>query len=261
VGRRDAGTEGAARAARHLYQRLQELGIDAEIDEFTDDTPIGPLPFRNVIGRLPGRGKGLIVLGTHFDTKSGMDEGFQGANDSGSSTGLLIELARVLAAGPVLGPEIQFAFFDGEECLFEYGPIDGLHGSRKMVADLVRSGRHNDLLAVIVLDMIGDRDLNVQLPRNTTPSLVQLAFQAAREEGVREYFHWFGGKILDDHEPFLREGLPALLMIDFEFGSAPGLNDYWHTPEDTLDKLSVKSLDIVGRVALRLVRRLADMDR
>ncbi|MDZ4198915.1 MAG: M28 family peptidase, partial [Kiritimatiellia bacterium] len=256
LGLRDAGTEGAARAAEYLRERLLALGVEARIDEFTEVTVTGQLPFRNVIGRLPGRGDGLIILGSHFDTKAGMGDGFQGANDSGSSTGLLLELARVLAAGPVMGPEIQFAFFDGEECQVAYGPNDGLHGSRKMARDLVASGRRSDVLAVLVLDMIGDRDLTVTLPRNATPRLLSLAFEAARAEEARRHFSLFRSEILDDHVPFLEQGMPAIVLIDFEYGHAPGLNDYWHTLEDSMDKLSAESLDIVGRVVLRMIRML-----
>jgi len=257
LGLRDAGTEGAARAAGHILNRLTAIGVDAHIEEFLDETPSGPLSFRNVIGRLPGRGEGLLVIGSHFDTRRGIGDGFQGANDSGSSTGLLLELARVLAKGPVLGPEIWFAFFDGEESQISYGPKDGLHGSRKLAGDLVSAGRVPDVLAVLVLDMIGDRNLTVTMPRNVTPHLLSLVFDAARAEQVRNQFVLSSSSILDDHAPFLDRGLPALVWIDFEYGQRSGGNEYWHTPEDTVDKLSAESLDIVGRVALRTVRRLS----
>ncbi len=253
LGLRDAGTPGAAAAADHIRGRLRAVGVEAEIEEFEDETPFGPRTFRNVVGRLPGRGEGLIILGSHFDTKRGMPDGFQGANDSGSSTGLLIELARVLRAGPVLGPEIRFAFFDGEECLIQYGPRDGLHGSRHMARALVDRQRARDVLAVLVLDMIGDRDLTVMIPRNTHPDLARALFAAAAEEGVRERFRLSPTSILDDHAPFLQAGMPAALLIDFEYGSGPGRNDYWHTAEDTLDKLSAESLTLVGRVVVRFL--------
>jgi len=253
LGLRDAGTPGAAAAAAHIRDRLRAVGVEAEIDEFEDDTPLGPMVFRNVIGRLPGRGEGLIVLGSHFDTKRGMPEGFQGANDSGSSTGLLIELARVLKAAPTLGPEIRFAFFDGEECAVAYGPRDGLHGSRRMARELVERQRARDTLAVLVLDMIGDRDLTVTIPRNTHPGLARALFAAAAEEGARDRFRLAPAAILDDHVPFLQAGMPAALLIDFEYGSGPGRNDYWHTAGDTMDKLSAESLALVGRVTIRFL--------
>lgn len=253
LGLRDSGTPGAAAAAAHIRDRLRAIGVEVDIEEFEDDTPLGPMVFRNVIGRLPGRGEGLILLGSHFDTKRGMPEGFQGANDSGSSTGLLIELARVLKAGPKLGPEIRFAFFDGEECIVAYGPRDGLHGSRRMARQLVDRQRARDVLAVLVLDMIGDRDLTVMIPRNTHPDLARALFAAAAEEGERDRFRLAPTAILDDHVPFLQAGMPAALLIDFEYGSGPGRNDYWHTAEDTMDKLRAESLALVGRVTIRFL--------
>lgn len=258
IGPRVSGTEGAARAAEHLRDRLTALGVEARMDEFTDKTPAGPVTFRNVIGRLPGRGEGRIVLGSHYDTKLGMPDGFQGANDSGSSTGLLLELARVLAAGPESGPEIWFVFFDGEECRTEYGPGDGLHGSRRLAAELAALPPEPKTLGVLILDMIGDRDLSLTLPRNVSPPLLALAFECAREEGLRQKFRLSEFTILDDHVPFLERGFPALVLIDFLYGPGSADNSYWHTAEDTLDKLSAKSLEEVGRVTLRLVRRLPD---
>ena len=256
LGLRDAGTPGARRAAEHIRARLEAVGVEARIESFEDDTPQGRWTFHNVVGRLPGRGAGLLILGSHFDTKAGMPEGFEGANDSGSSTGLLIELARVLRAAPRVPPEIQFVFFDGEECVVEYGPRDGLHGSRYYARHLVKSGRARDVRAVLVLDMVGDRDLTITLPRHQTPALLQHLLAAAREEGIRDRFTLWPTSILDDHVPFLEAGMPAALLIDFEYGSAPGLNDYWHTAEDTLDKLSAESLRRIGRVTLRWLNRL-----
>ena len=256
LGPRDAGTPGGERAALHLRGRLEALGIEAHIDAFEDPTPIGPLVFRNVVGRLPGRGRGRIILGSHFDTKRGMGPDFEGANDSGSSTGLLLELARVMAEGPEADPEIWFAFFDGEESIERYGPRDGLHGSRRMARALVADGRASGVRAVIVLDMVGDRDLTITLPHNATPWLLARVLDAASAEGVRERFRLLPHAIIDDHEPFLDAGMPAVNLIDFEYGSAPGLNDYWHTDEDRMDKIRAESLGIVGRVTLRLVNTL-----
>jgi len=256
LGPREAGTPGAERAAAHIRSRLEAAGIEARIECFEDDVPGGRAVFRNVIGRLPGRGEGLIVLGSHYDTKSGMPEGFEGANDSGSSTGLLIELARVFREGPVVGPEIRWVFLDGEECRVAYGPRDGLHGSRHLARQLVEEGRAKDVRAVLVLDMVGDRDLTFTLPRNQTPALLRRLLAAARAENVRERCRLLPHDVLDDHEPFLRAGLPAALLMDFEYGRAPGLNDYWHTAEDRLDKLSAESLTMAGRVVVRFVNNL-----
>ena len=255
LGPRVSGSTGAERAAAYLAGRLESLGLEAEVDTFEDATPSGPVTFRNVYGHRPGRGDTLIVLASHYDTKGGLAPDFVGANDSGSSTGLLLALAAVLReAHPRAG--LLFAFVDGEECARRYGPHDGLHGSRRLAAAMKRDGRARHVRAVIVLDMVGDRDLSITLPRNGTPALTALVLKSARAEGVRPQFALAAGDILDDHVPFLEAGMPAVDIIDFAYGSAPGRNDYWHTPADTLDKLSPASLQTIGRVVLRMINDL-----
>ena len=257
LGQRDAGTPGAERAARHLSECLSALGLDVEMNTFEDATPSGTLVFRNVIGRLPGGVAPLVLLGTHYDTKSGIGPRFQGANDSGSGTGVLLELARVFSeTGLPEGLDVWWVFFDGEECQRAYGPMDGLHGSRHLAKRLARSERARDVRAVLIVDMVGDTDLNITLPADTDPKLAARIFSAARAEGVREYFALMRGGMLDDHTPFLEAGWPTANLIDFTFGSAPGLNDYWHTEADRLEAISADSLEIVGRV---LVRMLLDL--
>ena len=256
VGPRDAGTPGAERAANVLADRLRALGVEAAIQEFREPSPLGPeTVFRNVLGRIPGRTDRIVLLGSHYDTKAGIPD-FVGANDSGSSTGLLLELARAFAAAGTPELEIRFAFFDGEESRIEYGPADGFHGSRHLARTMAADGSLSNVVAMILLDMVGDRDLTLTIPRNCTPWLVSAAFAAARAEGVRERFQLYPYNVGDDHVAFFERGVPALNLIDFEFGSGPGLNDYWHTPADTLDKVSAESLDLVGRVVARLVADL-----
>jgi len=260
-GARDAGTPGAARAAAWIVAQLQGDGLSARIDTFTDDTPAGPLPCHNVLAELPpasGRDAPapvpIIVLLSHFDTKSGIAADFVGANDGGSSTGLLLELARILRHAPLRHCRVWFAFVDGEECRVAFGPHDGLHGSRRLAAQLVAD--RQPVRAVILLDMIGDRDLNVTLPANGSAALTQLAFDAAWTVGARDRFGLAEGGILDDHQPFLDAGFPAVDLIDFRYGSEPGLNDYWHTPQDTPDKLAASSLTTVGQVVAEMLRQL-----
>jgi len=255
LGSRDAGTTGSLKAARHLKERLVAVGVQADMDEFKDDTPRGTITMRNVIGRLPGEGKGLIILCSHYDTKSGITN-FDGANDSASSSAALLEMASVMARGPVVPPTIEFAFFDGEECMNHYGPSDGLHGSRHMAGQLIQRRETDNVKAVILLDMIGDSDLSVTIPRNSSASLAAATFAAAEEEGARSKFSLFPFEIGDDHDPFYQAGMPAIDIIDFQFGSAPGRNDYWHTSQDTMDKISAKSLETVGRVTVRVVNKL-----
>lgn len=263
---RHSGSPGAQKAAEHLAARLRALDIEASLDEFEEETPAGQMLFRNVTGILRGQAANgqpaeeWIVVGAHYDTKSGIAENFQGANDSGSGVGILLELGRVIGTSPRMPVNFLLAFFDGEECRFQYGKNDGLHGSRRLAKQLVQDGRAAKVRAVIILDMIGDRDLNIAIPRNSAPSLISALFNAAEAEGTRAKFALCPKEILDDHQPFLSAGMPAIDVIDFDYGSAPDRNDYWHTPEDTVDKLSVRSLEIVGKTVLRLLNDLIRTD-
>ena len=261
IGPRPSGSQGARNAAQYLEKRLLDLGVETIIDEFNDLTPSGETTFRNVIGVISGKNEGVIILVSHYDTKSGISADFAGANDSGSSTGLLLEMARLLRQSAAMRQDIVIALLDGEECMKSYGRHDGLHGSRYFAKTLVRNERAENVLAVIVLDMVGDRNLMVSIPRNSSSKLTSLVFDSAREEGARLKFSLATTSILDDHVPFLHAGMPAIDLIDFEFGSAPGKNDYWHTDEDTLDKLSAESLEIVGRVLVRVLNKLTRTSR
>ncbi|MBI3985980.1 MAG: M28 family peptidase [Lentisphaerae bacterium] len=270
LGPKIAGTPGAETAAASLYARLQALGLKASLDVFTEPAPGGPTVFRNITAELQGRGsrsdhsrsdRGLtsnwVVLCAHYDTKSGIGESFAGANDSGSGTGLLLELGRALRDGRPHNVNVLLAFLDGEECKKTYGAMDGLHGSRRLARQLHQDGRSGNVRGVILLDMIGDRDLTITLPRNGSIALVSQVLTAAGEEGARLNFTLSTMTITDDHQPFLDAGMPAVDLIDFEYGSAPGKNDYWHTAADTMDKLSADSLQTVGRVVIRTLNRLA----
>ncbi len=252
---RDAMTPGAERAAQWLKDKLLSNGIKtAMIDTFTDKTPLGDATFHNVEAVIPGQTPRTILLLSHFDTKSGISPAFQGANDSGSSTGLLLELARIIAASGTPRYTIQIVFLDGEECKINFDAQDGLHGSRYLAKKMKREKR--DLAAVILMDMIGDRDLHIQLPHNGDGALRACALRAADATGDRKHIGLYDGVILDDHQPFLDAGFPAVDLIDFAFGSAPGENNYWHTPHDTLDKLSAESLAITGRIVLEMINQL-----
>ena len=255
LGPRDSGTDGAARAARWLASALSASGLEPRIDAFLDATPTGSTPFRNVLAEWPGREPEWVVLLSHYDTKSGVSADFAGANDGGSSTGLLLALADLIVKrGNTPRRGVQFAFLDGEECLRSYADDDGLHGSKRLAAQWRTSSRQ--VSAVILLDMIGDAHLTFTVPRNSSPALKLLLFDAAQAQHCRDRVTLFESDILDDHQPFLDSGLPAIDLIDFRYGSRPGLNDYWHTPEDTLDKLSAASLGQVGAVVLEMLHRL-----
>ena len=253
LGPRDAGTPGAARAADWIADALRTAGIEVVRDTFEDDTPAGRRTFHNVLGRLPGEHKGRLLLLSHFDTKAGIAPDFIGANDGGSSTGLLLALAEWLARQPRrLG--IDFAFLDGEECLYSYQENDGLHGSRRLARQMRQQGA--PLRAVILLDMIGDQDLRFTVPRNSSSELKLLLLDATMAQACRDRVVLLDHDILDDHQPFLDYGFPAIDLIDFHYGTRPGANDIWHTPGDTLDKLSADSLQMVGAVTLEMLRRI-----
>jgi glutaminyl-peptide cyclotransferase len=251
---RDGGTPEAERAALWLRDRLATHGVAATVDRFTDTTPRGPKPFSNVLATLPGECDEWIVLLSHFDTMRGIGGGFQGANDGGSSTGLLLELAKIIQASAPRKFNVLCAFLDGEECMFGYSDRDGFHGSKHLARQLKE--KHTKIKAVILMDMVGDRDLKLTLPSNGTAALRVLALEAAEATGDRAKIGLFDGDIFDDHQAFLDLGYPAVDLIDFDYGSRPGLNDYWHTPKDTLDKLSSDSLHVTGRIVLEMINRL-----
>jgi len=195
---RDAGTPGGEKAALWLQNRLKARGLDgATVDRFTELTPLGPREFRNVLATIPGTGDTWIVLLSHFDTMSGIGDGFQGANDGASSTGLLIELAAALQASAPRQDNILCAFMDGEECMLAYSDRDGFHGSKRLAKAMKRDGKK--VKAVILMDMVGDRDLKITIPRNGAPELRVLALEAAEATGDRDKVGLFDGFIYDDH--------------------------------------------------------------
>jgi hypothetical protein len=258
LGPRDALTPGAEEAAKWIARKLAEAGLEPEVDEFDDPGPDGGRRvFHNVMATVRGRGEhakgaGGVLLLSHYDTKAGIGLGFVGANDGASSTALLLALAAKFAREPA-ARDVGFAFLDGEECRRAYGEHDGLHGSRRLARRLKGEGARFD--AVILLDMVGDSDLCITLPRNGTARLQTMVLDAAKAMGLRDKVRLLPYDILDDHQPFLDAGFPAVDIIDFEYGSAPGLRDYWHTEQDTVDKLSAQSLQDVADIVVEMVRR------
>ena len=243
VGPRPAGSEPLARARRYIVDELKKAGARVREQAFTAPTPDGPVRMVNVIAELPGRRPEVILVGGHYDTKFFPNFTFVGANDGGSSSGFLLELARVLGPRP---REFTYwiVFFDGEEARREWSATDGIYGSRHLVASLERDGRVRRLRAVVVVDMIGDRKLNIRRDPISTPWLTDLLWGSARRLGHRAHFLDDPLAVEDDHVPFLKAGIPSALIIDFDY------DPYWHTPQDTLDKLSPRSLQIVGEILL-----------
>lgn len=242
-GPRPAGSEALAKARGYIVKELKKTGARIREQPFAAQTPDGPIRMVNVIAELPGRRPEAILVGGHYDTKFFPSFTFVGANDGGSSSGLLLELARSLARRP---REFTYwiVFFDGEEARREWSPTDGIYGSRHLAGSLQREGRTAQLRAVVVVDMIGDRRLDIRREAASTPWLTDLLWGSARRLGYRAHFLEETLAVEDDHAPFLRAGIPSALLIDFNY------EPYWHTPEDTLDKLSPRSLQVVGDVLL-----------
>lgn len=251
-GKRYAGTAENQRQAAFLAARAAEYGAAVTTDRFTCLTSAGKLEFANITAEIKGRSDDFVIIGSHYDVKriaSAPD--FEGANDSASSAALLLEMIRAIKASGAIPPlTIKFVFFDGEECLLEYSGSDGFWGSRHYAAKLKDSGLIKQCKAVIVLDMIGDAELGVTLPDNSDRKLVEKILDCAEAAGDKQYFSLKNFEIMDDHQPFLEQGIPAVDIIDFEYG--PG-NVYWHTDADKIDKISGKSMKIVGDCVLRLV--------
>lgn len=260
-GPRPSGSAALEKARGHITETLKAHGWEVERQEF-DDTPVpgrGAIRFVNLIARFSGknarpapRNTQRAIVASHYDTKRMDGIIFTGANDGGSSTGALLELARVLSTAPALAERIELAFFDGEEAIAQFGPAetgpDGLVGSRHYARDLLQAGRAAQFRFAILWDMIGDKDLTVTLPRDTPAALSGALFTAAEQLGARKHFGYHTDKtILDDHEPLIHIArIPAMDIIDFDYTP-------WHTSGDTLDKLSPASLETVGRVTLRFL--------
>lgn len=239
-GPRVAGSPEGVRTREYILAELRRARVPGRADAFEADTPHGRLRMANVIGVIPGRRPDVILIGGHYDTKLFRDFRFVGANDGGSSTGFLLELARVLAAAP---REFTYwvVFFDGEEARERWTASDSLYGSRHLAALLARQGQLPR--AVIVADMIGDRDLGIRREAFSHEGLTDLIWQSARALGHERHFLPTAMPVEDDHAPFLRAGVASALLIDFDYPP-------WHTPDDTLDKVSPRSLAIVGEVLL-----------
>lgn len=253
-GPRPSGSENLEEARRYIVQQLEQYGWQAERQTFTAPTPRGALEFTNLIGRwkgAPARAGGSVILASHYDTKFYESFPFLGANDAGSSTGALLEIARVLSRSPEVAARVELVFFDGEEAISEFSESDGLYGSRHYAATLKQNGKTGEYAAGIVLDMVGDKNLVITLSPDSPPELARRVFSAAETLGVRRHFTYFSSPILDDHVPLNQAGIPTIDLIDFDYPA-------WHTAEDTMDKIDAGSLEIVGRVSLFLVTKLLE---
>jgi Zn-dependent M28 family amino/carboxypeptidase len=228
-------------------------GIEVERDDFEVTASEGRFPVHNIIAKFPGTKDGIIVIASHYDTNWPLkDVNYVGANDGASSSALLLEIANQLRGKKRDGYSVWLLWDDGEESmrLPWYDP-ESLYGVRHLAQKWQNDGTLRKIKAFILEDMIGDADLNIEHDTNSTPWLEDLIYQAATNLGYQSHFFAREMAVTDDHEPFLKQGVPAADLIDFNYG----YNDvFWHTTQDTIDKLSPKSLAIVGTVTLEIVR-------
>ena len=253
---RDAGTIRGRLAANRLMDRASRSGADASVDSFKAATPDGEKSFANVVVEFKGTKESApwVVLMSHFDTPPNIGKGFEGANDGASTSALLISLVNAVRRAGAQGDNFAFIWTDAEECRVTYSEIDGLQGAKHAVASF--KAKRRAVKAAIGLDMLGDRDLHIKMPANGTVQLQNAVFEAAKRAGLEGLVSLGVDTVKDDFAVFLDAGCPAVNLIDFDFGSAPGRNDYWHTVQDTMDKISDDSLLKAGMLVAELLNML-----
>jgi glutaminyl-peptide cyclotransferase len=252
TGPRWVGSPGHAKAQAYLEHQFAK--DDLVKDSFTASTPAGPLAMTNYIVKFPGSKDGIIVLASHYDTNYPLkDTPYVGANDGGSSTGLLLQLANSFRGKKLEGYSVWLVFFDGEEAIKDWTDQDSAYGSRHLAAKWQADGTLKRIKGFLLADMIGDRELDVVRDESSTQWLLDLVGEAAAKFGDQSYFFQTRTAVGDDHTPFMQRGVPCADIIDFNYGYQ---NAFWHTPEDTMDKLSAGSLTIVGNVLLETVQLL-----
>ncbi len=255
------GSPGQQKLGEYLHRKLKADHV--EDDAFTAQTPAGPIKMRNIIAKFPGSKNGIIVLGSHIDTNYPLRKtSFAGANDGASSTALLLAIADQLRGKKLEGYSVWLAFFDGEESIpsttpgdLRWSDPDALYGSRHLAQKWQQDGTSKKIKALLLADMIGDKDLDILRDTSSTAWVEDLIGQAAANLGYQSYFFQevtgMGG---DDHIPFAQIGVPVADIIDFTYGYN---NAFHHTVEDTIDKLSPKSLQITGDVILETIRLIS----
>ena len=258
IGARIPGSPELAKTRDYIISELKSYGAAVSTDDFVATTPMGDKKMVNIIAEIPGESKDVIIISSHYDTKYYKDMHFVGANDPGASVGTLLELGRVLGRGEKPKLTYQLVFFDGEEAFCEGwddcgkpDAPDNTYGSRRYVSQLRNKNELERVRALILLDMMGYKELQLGRDSMSTKWLQDILWQTARELGYRNYFvdrpEGVGG---DDHEPFLRAGIDSVDLI--QLSGYP----YWHKPDDTLDKVSSKSMKIVGDVVSASLPRI-----
>jgi glutaminyl-peptide cyclotransferase len=242
IGPRPSGTAANVKNRDYIKAQMAALGLKTVEQPFEGATPLGPVKMVNLIATIPGQRPDRIVLASHFDTKLFRDIRFVGASDGASSTAALSELARVGKARPQLPFTIELLFLDGEEAVVEWAGTDNTYGSRHYVDAARKSGSLKSLRALILLDMIGDRNLTIRRESNSTRWMTDIVWGVARRLGHRAFMDE-ETTVEDDHIPFLKAGVPSLDIIDLDYPA-------WHTAQDTLDAVGARSLQVVGDVVV-----------
>ena len=242
IGPRPAGSAAIEQTRKYIKDQLSAIGLKATEQAWDDETPLGKVRLVNLIVSIPGASRGRLAITGHYDTKLFREFPFVGASDGGSSTAFLIEMARVLKARKN-AMTIDLIFLDGEEAVVDWRGNDHTYGSRHYVEAARRDGSLASLKAMVLIDMIGDRDLGIRRDSYSTPWLTDIIWSAARAQKMGDYFPNERTEIEDDHLPFVEAGVPAVDIIDLEYAA-------WHTPMDTLDAVSARSLQVVGDVLL-----------
>ena len=250
-GPRPPGSPAIAKSQAYIADVLKKLGLQVEHQDFLANTPNGPVSMKNIVGKTQQSGRPVVILASHYDTRLMTNAAFVGANDGGSSTGLLLELARVLSPRRNAFT-VWFVFFDGEEAQREWSETDSLYGSRYFVEKLKADGQTQVIKAMVLMDLVGDRDLKLENDASSTPQLMELVRKSAVELGYSKNLAASQKGMVDDHIPFIRAGISAVDLIDYDYGFN---NSVWHTPNDTLDKISPHSLKIVGDIVVRTLEK------
>jgi glutaminyl-peptide cyclotransferase len=242
IGPHPAGSEGIRRAQAYIIGQLNSFGCPVEEQDFhATSTPVGDVAMKNIIVKIPSSNPNILLYASHYDTKR--IENFVGADDGGSSTGVLLELARLLCARKN-ADTIWLAFLDGEEAFnLQWADPDNTYGSREMAASLALSGELSRVKAMILVDMVGPAKPRFKRETNSTPWLTDIIWSAAARLGYGNVFINDRSTIEDDHLSFLSRGIPATDIIDLDV-------PYWHTTEDTIDKIDPRTLAITGHVLM-----------
>jgi glutaminyl-peptide cyclotransferase len=248
-GPRPSGSPVIAQLQNFLESELKSYGCTVEADSFSSDTPAGRIAMKNLLVKIPGDKPGVILLGTHYDTKR-LDN-FVGADDAGSSTAVMLELARQLCAKRGRYA-VWIAFFDGEEAIRpQWEDPDNRYGSRQMAARFANSGDLKSIRAFLLADIVGGKNLRIKRESDSTQSLVDVIWSTAARLGYSQYFVNESSPVSDDHDSFLKRNVPSADVIALDAAA-----DYWHTPQDNMSIISAKSLAIVGHVFLESIKQL-----